>query len=205
MSPQDTQTIPQVAAERIRILAQHCRQLTLLIFCRFNTRPGAHTPPLTQTLVTQEIIIKKHESDRESFFFFPTIGDKISTLFLKKGIIQNWHKQKETCRVSLAPQLLAFQLQQIQGLRGCSIAFQGAGSSVSQQQTCFTWNDKDGLLLALKEGQHQLRTWGPFIRGAGSPDQNNPEFFSGRDKVCYVACLGRAGGSLLIHSLIIAS
>lgn len=67
-------TIPQVAAGRIWMLALHHRQLTLLILCRFNTQPDAHTPPLTQTLVTQEIIIiiitiKNMKSDLD--FFFP--------------------------------------------------------------------------------------------------------------------------------------
>lgn len=66
-------TIPQVAAGRIWMLVLHHRQ-TLLILCRFNTQPDAHTPPLTQTLVTQEIIIittiKNMKSDLD-FFFFP--------------------------------------------------------------------------------------------------------------------------------------
>lgn len=56
------------------MLVLHHRQLTLLILCRFNTQPDAHTPPLTQTLVTQEIIIittiKNMKSDLD-FFFFP--------------------------------------------------------------------------------------------------------------------------------------
>lgn len=50
-------TIPQVAAGRIWMLVLHHRQLTLLIICRFNTQPDAHTPPLTQTLVTHKIKI----------------------------------------------------------------------------------------------------------------------------------------------------
>lgn len=186
------------------MLVLHHRQLTLLILCRFNTQPDAHTPPLTQTLVTQEIIIittiKNMKSDLDFFF---SLREKIHTLFLKKGIIQNWHKQKETRGLDLAPQLLAF-LQQVQSGMGCCIAFQGAVSSTSQWQTSFTWSDKDGLLWAVKEGQHYIRTWGSFTREEGSPDQNNPEFFSSREEVCYIVCLGRAGGSLLIHSLIIA-
>lgn len=75
------------------MLALHHRQLTLLILCRFNTQPDAHTPPLTQTLVTQEIIIiitiKNMKSDLDFFF---SLREKIYTLFLKKGKIQNWHK-----------------------------------------------------------------------------------------------------------------
>lgn len=56
------------------MLVLHHRQLTLLILCRFNTQPDAHTPPLTQTLVTHKIIIiiitiKNMKSDLD--FFFP--------------------------------------------------------------------------------------------------------------------------------------
>lgn len=52
------------------MLALHLRQLTLLILCRFNTQPDAHTPPLTQTLVTQEIIIIKNMKSDLVFFFY---------------------------------------------------------------------------------------------------------------------------------------
>lgn len=51
------------------MLALHLRQLTLLILCRFNTRPDAHTLPLTQTPVTQEIIIIKNMKSDLDFFF----------------------------------------------------------------------------------------------------------------------------------------
>lgn len=60
--------IPQVAAGRIWMLALHLRQLTLLMLCRFNKQPDAHTPPLTQTLVTQKIIINNMKSDIDFFF-----------------------------------------------------------------------------------------------------------------------------------------
>lgn len=63
-------TIPQVAAGRIWMLALHLRQLTLLILCRFNTQPDAHIPPLTQTPVTQEIIIIKNMKSDLVFFIF---------------------------------------------------------------------------------------------------------------------------------------
>lgn len=55
------------------MLVLHHRQLTLLILCRFNTQPDAHTPPLTQTLVTHEIIIiiiKNMKSDLDFFFLY---------------------------------------------------------------------------------------------------------------------------------------
>lgn len=169
------------------MLVLHHRQLTLLILCRFNTQPDAHTPSThTNPGHTQNNNNnKKHEKLPRIFF---SLREKIHTLFLKKGIIQNWHKQKETWGLGLAHQLLAFQLQQIQGGTGCSIAFQGAVSSTSQWQTSFTWSDTDGLLWAVDEGQHQIRTWGPCTREEGSPDQNNPEFFPAGRK-CAVLCV----------------
>lgn len=64
------------------MLALHLRQLTLLILCRFNTQPDAHTPPLTQTLVTQEIIIIKNMKSDLVFFFLLEIR---LPLYFKKG------------------------------------------------------------------------------------------------------------------------
>lgn len=68
------------------MLVLHHRLLILPILCRFNTQSDAHTPPLTQTLATHEIIIitiiKNMKSDLD---FFSPIREKIHTLFLKKG------------------------------------------------------------------------------------------------------------------------